>query len=890
MPLRTGSHIYDSHGRKVTLADKLAQGGEGAVFDLLNQHDRVAKVYHLPVDDQKARKLTSMVGLKTERLLKLAAWPIDTLHERPGGRMIGLLMAKAVGHKEVHKLYNIKSRLIEFPHAQWPFLIYAATNIARAVNVIHEHGHVIGDINHASVGISNKATATLFDCDSFQIIEPDFEYLCEVGTDFFTPPELQGMSFRGLVRSKNHDAFGLAVIIFQLLFLGRHPFAGEFLGQNETSSLPKFIREYRFAYGPTATSRQMRQPPGTLDLEAVSPGIAQLFEKAFLPGRQRPDPNEWTSGLEQLVKALTQCKINPSHHFWKGLAACPWCKIEAQALIVIFAQVDVVIDQPGTFNLTITWSLIESVSPPPALSPLPKSKDLHLTRSVSSSKIHRSNLLRALATTAALFALSAIVLASPISASSSAWIIVIAGGIALTIANSGNNDSRRQLESERRAAYARLHETERRWQEQAGSKRFDEKRQQLSAQKTEYLGLAALRQRKLNDLQSTIRQRQLYKFLDRHLISHAHISGIGPGRQAILSSYGIDTAADIDRKAIAKVYGFGPVYTSKLLSWRNSIEQRFVFNPAIGIDPADRRALETEIATTRAKLEKELQSGPSELRRINQQILIARSAIFPMVETNIKAASQADLNASTNLSRVIGVAPVLLTLVVALILIFPLKVNRSRQSFSKSADAVPTGTPTPTSTPTPSLEQLKADAQLHYTAGLQLTRARKYVEAATAYQQAIKLNPDLSEAHHELAFAFYKLGEYEGSIAAAENAIKLRSDNPDTYRILGWSLTGMRRWKEAMEAFEHSLQLDPDSPATYYSLGMAAKGNAEVDSAIQAFKEAISLKPDYAAAHFELGQIYADLGETQMVTQEYETLILLNPKLAQRLAKRLNLE
>lgn len=49
---------------------------------------------------------------------------------------------------------------------------------------------------------------------------------CDVGVPLWTPPELQGRDFRGLTRTKNHDRFGLAVLMFQLLFMGRHPFAG----------------------------------------------------------------------------------------------------------------------------------------------------------------------------------------------------------------------------------------------------------------------------------------------------------------------------------------------------------------------------------------------------------------------------------------------------------------------------------------------------------------------------------------------------------------------------------------------------------------------------------------------------------------------------------------
>ena len=55
-------------------------------------------------------------------------------------------------------------------------------------------------------------------------------YRCPVGKPEFTPPELQGRLFAHLDRAPEHDLFGLAVLIFQLLMEGTHPFAGVFLG------------------------------------------------------------------------------------------------------------------------------------------------------------------------------------------------------------------------------------------------------------------------------------------------------------------------------------------------------------------------------------------------------------------------------------------------------------------------------------------------------------------------------------------------------------------------------------------------------------------------------------------------------------------------------------
>ena len=118
----------------------------------------------------------------------------------------------------------------------------------------------MGDVNEKNVFVSPQAMVRLIDCDSYQINAGGQTYLCEVGVPLYTPPELQGQSFRGVVRTHNHDRFGLAVLIFHLLFVGRHPFAGRPLTKGE---LPpdKAIKEFRFAYSRAAAQLQIAPPP-----------------------------------------------------------------------------------------------------------------------------------------------------------------------------------------------------------------------------------------------------------------------------------------------------------------------------------------------------------------------------------------------------------------------------------------------------------------------------------------------------------------------------------------------------------------------------------------------------------------------------------------------------
>jgi DNA-binding helix-hairpin-helix protein with protein kinase domain len=99
-----------------------------------------------------------------------------------------------------------------------------------------------------------------------------------------------------------------------------------------------------------------------------------------------------------------------------------------------------------------------------------------------------------------------------------------------------------------------------------------------------------------------------------------------------LSSYGIETAADVTKSELAKVPGFGPVLCEKLMDWRASKEARFRFDAKRKIDPRHIAKVEQEILSERKRMEDKLRSGSVELRTISGQILAARQHMRPQVE------------------------------------------------------------------------------------------------------------------------------------------------------------------------------------------------------------------------------------------------------------------
>lgn len=358
--------VYDSSGAVLSLGPELGRGGEGAVWNTPDPAV-VAKVYHEPVEQEKVDKLSAMALAGTPDLLRIAAWPTGTLHERPGGRLVGILLPKVAGHREIHQLYSPAQRRQHFPDRDWSFLLHAAMNCAAAVETVHRVGHVIGDLNQGGVLVSAQGMVRLIDCDSFQFRRNGRLFRCVVGVPQFTPPELQGVNFRTVDRHENHDAFGLALLIFHLLFMGRHPFVGRLAGGAD-ASIEENISAGRFAFSSHAAVYQIKPPPHSLPFDALPAKLRTLFDRAFLRSNgsgSRPTATDWRAALLDAKSALTQCRVDSSHLYPSSAATCPWCTIEQGGGPAFFTSVAVAFDFDGRFDLKTAWAEIKAVRHPP---------------------------------------------------------------------------------------------------------------------------------------------------------------------------------------------------------------------------------------------------------------------------------------------------------------------------------------------------------------------------------------------------------------------------------------------------------------------------------------------------------------------------------------------
>jgi DNA-binding helix-hairpin-helix protein with protein kinase domain len=617
--------IVDSQGRMVPLGSTLGSGGEGTVYEVKQAVDRAAKIYLKPLSEERASKIRAMVKMNPDGLAKLMSWPVDLLLEKRTKQPIGLLIPRVHNKKNVHHLYGPKSRLQDFPRADWRFLIRAAANIAKAFAAVHDTNCVIGDVNHGSIMVGGDATVSLIDCESFQVNAQGRQFFCEVGIETFTPPELQGVpSYRNIVRTANFDNFGLAVMVFHLLFMGRHPFAGKYSGAGEMP-IWRAIKECRFPYSINHKAMQMDRPPGTPPLSFVGSELSHLFETAFSRAAiagGRPTARDWASALKKLEANTKQCSNFAGHWHPNHLSVCPWCTMEAQGANPLFPFV-VRTGQAGpTFDVDALWRQIESL---PDLGPAPTIPTVQKEVLSAALKVGRPG---AGAKVAPILIASAVFLGGSIALPPLFFIFAIAavfihGFVVKQFSNAEEISRFRNImfEAERKSSQATTD-----WQNNAGPASFSAAKARFDLARTELKGVPAKRASELEKLKQSQRKLQLDHFLDKFELEDAKIDGIGPGRKRTLASYGIETAEDIVPRRINAVPGFGPKMVERLMRWRRSIEVKFVFDPTKAVDPRDIAKVEQQILALKSKAESAAKTAYAEALQAHARVLAIRQA------------------------------------------------------------------------------------------------------------------------------------------------------------------------------------------------------------------------------------------------------------------------
>lgn len=169
-------------------------------------------------------------------------------------------------------------------------------------------------------------------------------------------------------------------------------------------------------------------------------------------------------------------------------------------------------------------------------------------------------------------------------------------------------------------------------------------------------------------------------------------------------------------------------------------------------------------------------------------------------------------------------------------------------------------------------------------AGEALSAGNKYFDAnenemaIDAYRQAIKLNPDLAEAHFRLgvAYALEESLEDPNERLEAEPTPTPKKVRKGKKTEIVANTRSEKSFENSVKAYQKYLKKNPKDDLAHYNLGRAYNKLNKDPEALKALQQAVKLKPEDSEYHTQLGEILIKLAQYDEAVRELKKAVKLD--------------
>ncbi len=326
---------YDGQKRPIEPGGLIKSGGAGSVYHLAG--GRVVKIYHDTIDKAYyQRKIAAMLTLTPHLppvpgkhdLIQLA-WPVSSLLDKKQ-RFAGFIMPELDVKASIELEYILQERQAR-AHGLPVGLgakVSLAANLCTLVTALHQQRHRIIDLKPINLRFYKESLhVAMLDCDGFSIQGHKERFPANQFTSDYLAPEFQASGRIPEDEEEYQDRFALAVILFQLLNFGIHPYSGRLVKDDLPTDLPGRIRHRLYAYG--LKPHRFIEPSPVSGHQSMPQAIRELFDLAFAAAaHERPSAQVWVQCLRPYAlrsnDLLKVCAKDPEHQHFAGhpCAAC----------------------------------------------------------------------------------------------------------------------------------------------------------------------------------------------------------------------------------------------------------------------------------------------------------------------------------------------------------------------------------------------------------------------------------------------------------------------------------------------------------------------------------------------------------------------------------------
>jgi tetratricopeptide (TPR) repeat protein/S1-C subfamily serine protease len=149
--------------------------------------------------------------------------------------------------------------------------------------------------------------------------------------------------------------------------------------------------------------------------------------------------------------------------------------------------------------------------------------------------------------------------------------------------------------------------------------------------------------------------------------------------------------------------------------------------------------------------------------------------------------------------------------------------------------------------------------------------------AITDYNEAIRLNPNKAIAYYNRGVALYNLRDYQAAIADFSQYISFAPNDISAYYSRGTARRNLKDGRGMFEDFDQIVRLDPSNSKSYFNRALARAMLLDKKGTIADFTEAIRLDPRYTDAYINRAQVLRRIGNREGAIQDLTIVLQIQP-------------
>lgn len=122
-------------------------------------------------------------------------------------------------------------------------------------------------------------------------------------------------------------------------------------------------------------------------------------------------------------------------------------------------------------------------------------------------------------------------------------------------------------------------------------------------------------------------------------------------------------------------------------------------------------------------------------------------------------------------------------------------------------------------------------------------------EVIAAYDEAIRIDPEDSEAYLNRGLAYDSVGQLEHAIEDYDMAIRINPADVDAYINRGEAYSDLGQYEKAVRDYEKAIEIDSEHAEAYFSRGNTYISLGDYQSAVEDYRKTTFLDPDDAEAY-----------------------------------------